>query len=58
MALRYLKRISSKIATRDRKSERKERRNIRGSEVKVEVPTDEDLELMVYEFIELGFPAA
>jgi len=55
MALRYLKRISSRIAARDRKSERRERKNI---EVKIEIPSDEDLELAVYEFIELGFPAA
>jgi len=58
MALRYLKRISSRIATRDRKSKRRERQNIRESEVKIEVPADEDLELAVYEFMELGFPAA
>jgi len=58
MALRYLKRISSRIATRDRKSERRELKNNRKSEVKIEVPADEDLELVVYEFIELGFPAA
>jgi len=58
MALRYLKRISSRIAARDRKSKKREQKNTRESEVKIEVSADEGLELAVYEFIELGFPAA